>query len=178
MEALELEAPAGWTVARREGEAGPLPGGGARRARFAVVVAPDARPSQPYWRRETDRDRNELLVPADETRPWSPPVLVARARCRVNGVVTTLRTPVAWRYEGPFVGGERRHEVQVVPALSVRVSPEITAVPLATPRRPIEVRVFARNLGAGAAAADVRLEAPPGWSVDPPVVTPALLVRG
>ena len=89
-------------------------------------VAPDARPSQPYWRRERDRDRNELLVPADETRPWSPPALVARARCRVDGVVTTLRTPVAWRYEGPFVGGERRHEVQVVPALSVRVSPEIT----------------------------------------------------
>jgi LmbE family N-acetylglucosaminyl deacetylase len=168
VEALELEAPPGWAVARREGEAGPLPGGGARRSRFTVVVAADARPSQPYWRRERDRDRNELLVPADETRPWSPPVLVGRARCRVNGVVTTLRTPVAWRYEGPFVGGERRHEVQIVPALSVRVSPEITPVPLASPRRPIEVRVFARHLGRGAATADVRLEAPPGWRVDPP----------
>ncbi|HYN03548.1 MAG TPA: PIG-L family deacetylase, partial [Vicinamibacteria bacterium] len=168
VEELELEAPPGWTVARREGEAGPLPGGGARRSRFTVVVAPDARPSQPYWRRERDRDRNELLVPADETRPWSPPVLVAQARCRVNGVVTTLRTPVAWRYEGPSVGGERRHEVQVVPALSVRVSPEIAAVPLASPRRPVEVRVFARHLAPGAATAHVRLEAPPGWSVDPP----------
>ena len=167
VEELELEAPPGWTVARREGEAGPLPGGGARRSRFTVVVAPDARPSQPYWRREKDRDRNELLVSVDEMRPWSPPVLVARARCRVNGVVTTLRTPVAWRYEGPFVGGERRHEVQVAPALSVRVSPEITAVPLGSPR-PVEVRVFARHLAPGAATADVRLEAPPGWSVDPP----------
>ena len=168
VEELQLEAPPGWTVARREGEAGPLPGGGASRSRFTVVVAPDAPPSQPYWRRERDRDRNELLVPADEARPWSPPVLVARARCRANGVVTTLRTPVAWRYEGPFVGGERRHEVQVVPALSVRVAPEITAVPLAGLRRPVEVRVFARHLAPGAATADVRLEAPPGWSVDPP----------
>ena len=167
MEALELEAPPGWTVARREGEAGSLADGGAHRSRFTVVVAPDARPAQPYWRREGDRDRHELLVSADEARPWSPPVLVARARCRVNGVVTTLRTPVAWRYEGPFVGGERRHEMQVVPALSVRVSPEIMAVPLAMPRRPIEVRVFARHLGPGAATAVVRLEAPPGWSVDP-----------
>jgi LmbE family N-acetylglucosaminyl deacetylase len=166
VEALELETPPGWTVARR-GEAGPLAGGGSSRSRYTVVVAPDARPSQPYWRRERDRDRNELLVPADEGRPWSPPALVARARCRVNGVVTTLRTPVAWRYEGPFVGGERRHAVQVVPALSVRVSPEITAVPLAMPRRPIEVRVFARHLAPGAATAEVRLEAPPGWSVDP-----------
>ena len=168
MEALELEAPSGWTVERRDGEAGSPSAGGARRARFVAIVAPDARPSGPYWRREKDRDRNDLLVPADETRPWSPPALVARARCRVNGVATTLRTPVAWRYEGPFVGGERRHEVQVVPALSVRVSPEITVVPLAGPRRPVEVRVFARHLAPGAATADVRLDAPPGWSVDPP----------
>jgi len=167
VEGLDVEVPAGWTVERRDGEAGPLLGGGARQARFAVRVAPDARPSQPYWRRETDRDRNELLVPGDETRPWGPPVLVARARCRLNGVATTLRTPVAWRYEGTFVGGERRHEVQVVPALSVRVSPQISVVRLAAPRRSIEVRVFARHMGRGAATAGVRLEAPPGWSVDP-----------
>jgi LmbE family N-acetylglucosaminyl deacetylase len=167
VEALDVEAPAGWTVERRDGEAGQLPGEGARRARFVVRVPQDARPSQPYWRKAPGRDRNELLVPADETRPWSPPALVARARCRVDSVVTTLRTPVAWRYEGPFVGGERRHEVQVVPALSVRVSPEITVVPLASPRRAIEVRVFARHMGRGAATADVRLEAPAGWSVAP-----------
>jgi LmbE family N-acetylglucosaminyl deacetylase len=167
VEALELESPPGWTVARLEGEPGPLAGGGARQSRFTVVVAPDARPSQPYWRREKDRDRNALLVPADETRPWSPRQLVARARCRVSGVVTTLHAPVAWRYEGTAVGGERRHEVQVVPSLSVRVAPEITVVPLARPRRPLEVRVFARSLGRGSVTAEVRLEAPPGWSVEP-----------
>jgi LmbE family N-acetylglucosaminyl deacetylase len=168
VESIDLDAPGSWTVARREDGGGALAGGGVRRARFAVTVAGDARPSQPYWRREEGRDRNELLVPEDETRPWSPPLLVARARCRVGGVETTLRVPVAWRYEGPFVGGERRHEVQVVPALSVRVSPPLTAVALASPRRPIEVRVFARSLARGAGAAEVRLEAPAGWSVEPP----------
>ncbi len=171
VEALDLAAPAGWTVARREGEAGALPAGGVREARFSVTVPADARPTQPYWRREKDRDRHELLVPADEMRPWSPPVLVARARCRVAGVEATLRAPVAWRYEGPFVGGERRHEVTVVPALSVRVSPSTTAVPLASPRRPVEVRVFVRSLARGGGAADVRLEAPPRWAVAPPSVS-------
>ncbi len=167
VEGLEMAAPAGWTVERREGSAaGPLPGGGARRARFAVTVAPDARASQPYWRRAAGCDRHELLVPADETRPWSPPALVARVRCRIGSVPTTLRTPVAWRYEGPFVGGERRHEVQVVPALSVRVSPEIAAVPLASPRAPVEVRVFVRSFVRGPTEATVRLEAPAGWRVD------------
>ena len=169
VDTLDLEAPAGWAVARQEGEAGLLSPGGVRRARFAVTVAKDARPSQPYWRRAKDRDRDELLVPGDETLPWSPPPLVARARCRLGGVETTLRVPVVWRYEGPFVGGERRFEVQVVPALSVRVSPEITAVRLASPPpRAFEVRVFARNLRPGPAEAALRLEAPLGFSVDPP----------
>jgi hypothetical protein len=167
VEAVELAAPGGWTVDKREGGAGPLPGGGSRRARFAVTVAADARPSQPYWRRARDRDRDELLVPADETRPWSPPSLVARVRCRVGGAPTTLGAPVAWRYEGPFVGGERRYEVQVVPPLAVRLSPEIAAVPLAAPRRPVEVHVFARSFARGPAEATLRLDAPAGWRVEP-----------
>jgi len=167
VEELELTAPDGWTVERREGEAGPLAGGGSRRARFAVTIPPGARASQPYWRRSKDRDRHELLIPADETLPWSPPPLVARVRCRIGGVPATLRTPVAWRYEGTVVGGERRHELLVAPALSLRLSPEITAVPLASRRTPVEVRVFARSLARGPAEAVARLEAPTGWSVEP-----------
>jgi len=161
--ALELTAPSGWTVRRGGGAAGDDPD----RARFTVTVAADARPTQPYWRKEKDHDRNALLVPADDSLPWGPPALVAQARLRLAGVETTLRAPVAWRYEGPFVGGEKRHEVQVVPAVSVRVSPEITSVPLASVRKPVEVRVFARGLARGASEATLRLEAPSGWTVDP-----------
>jgi LmbE family N-acetylglucosaminyl deacetylase len=167
VEAQGLDAPAGWTVDRGEAGTGPLAGGASRRARFGVTVAPDAPASQPYWRRAEDRDRYDLLVASDETRAWSPPALVTHVRCRIQGIETTLRAPVVWRYEGPFVGGERRHEVQVVPALSVRVAPEIAAVPLAAPRRPVEVSVFARSFAPGAADATVRLEAPSGWRVDP-----------
>jgi LmbE family N-acetylglucosaminyl deacetylase len=163
VEALDVEAPSGWTAARREEQAAKTP----PRARFSVTVAPGARPTQPYWRKEKDRDRHALLVPADEGLPWSPPPLVARARVRVAGVETMLRTPVVWRYEGPFVGGEKRHEVEVVPAVSVRVSPEIAAVPLSPARRALDVRVFARDLARGSAEASLRLEAPAGWSVAP-----------
>ena len=179
VEALELEAPPGWTVGASRGRGrARCPAGGARRARFAVVVAPDARPSQPYWRREKDRDRNELLVPADETRPWSPPVLVARARCRVNGVVTTLRAPVAWRYEGPFVGGE-------TPARGAGRARAVGAR-LAGDRRGAARRAPPAGRGA-------RLRAPPrarrghgrrpprgaaGLVGRPAVVAPALLLRG
>jgi LmbE family N-acetylglucosaminyl deacetylase len=160
---LGLAAPSGWTVARREGEAT----GNAPRAGFTVTVAADAPPTQPYWRKEKGHDRFALLVPGDESLPWSPSPLVAQARVRVGGVEATMSAPIAWRYEGPFVGGEKRHAVEVVPAVSVRVSPEVTAVPLASVRKPLEVHVFARGLARGSSAATLRLDAPAGWTVVP-----------
>ena len=171
VEATEVVVPAGWTVAKGEGGGGTtLEGGGVRQVRFTVLVAPDARPSQPYWRRESSRDRNELLDPTPETLPWRPPDVVARVRCRVAGIALALAAPAVWRYPGPFVGGEKRHVVQVVPALSLRVEPEIAVVPTAGPRPPLELRVRVANLGPGPAEAAVRLVAPPGFAVEPPEV--------
>jgi len=168
VDALELQAPTGWTVERREGQPGPLAGGAAVRARFALTTPRDARPAQPYWRRLQDRDRHELVVAADESRPWSPPVVTARARLRVAGVSTSIGVPVVWRYEGPFVGGERRHELQVVPELSLRLSPEVAVIPLAGERKALEVRASVRSYSKSAAPAEVRLEAPEGFTVEPP----------
>jgi LmbE family N-acetylglucosaminyl deacetylase len=179
VEELELAAPAGWTIERREGgEAGVLPGATSRRALFRLTVAPDARPSQPYWRRLPDRDRHQLLVPADETLPWSPPPAVARARLRVADVAISVSVPVVWRYEGPFVGGERRHELTVVPELSLRLTPEVAAVPTTGTRRALEVRVSVRNYAKTAALAEVRLETPGGFTVEPPVGALTFAVEG
>jgi hypothetical protein len=178
VEALELEAPPGWTVERREGQPGSLVGGAAERARFALTAARDARPAQPYWRRLPDRDRHELVVAADETRPWSPPPVTARARLRVAGASTVISVPVVWRYEGPFVGGERRHELQVVPELSLRLTPEVAAIPLAGARKALEVRASVRSFSKSAAPAEVRLEAPEGFTVEPPTARLAFATEG
>jgi hypothetical protein len=172
LDQLEVAVPAGWSAARRDGEPGPLPAHGSRAFHFTVQVAADARVSQPYWKRMADRDRNALVFPADPTQPWAPPEVVARARARIAGTETTLRGPVVYRYEGPFVGGEKRHVVQVVPELAVRLTPEIAVLPLqagAAPR-PIEIRAFARRNAPGGGEAELRLEAPPGWSVRPRAV--------
>ena len=42
--------------------------------------------------------------------------------------------PVQHRYEGDIFSGEKRTELLVVPALSVRVSPEIAIIPAASIR--------------------------------------------
>jgi LmbE family N-acetylglucosaminyl deacetylase len=167
VEKLELQVPAGWSVEREDEGTGTVEGGGSRKVRFVVTAAADARLSQPYWRRAKDRDRNVLLFPVDGTLPWSPPRVVARADCRIGGIDAGVTVPAVWRYAGPFVGGEKRYVVQVVPNLSVRVSPEITAVALGGSRRPIEVRAFVRSFARGSEEARVRLEPPSGWSVEP-----------
>jgi hypothetical protein len=103
---------------------------------------------------------------------------MAHARLRVADVPVTLSVPVVWRYEGPFVGGERRHELTVVPELSLRLTPEIAAIaPRADPRRALEVRVSVRSFSKAATPASVRLEVPAGFSVEPAGVTLAFGVE-
>ncbi len=180
LDEVALDLPEGWSAERRDGEPGVLAAGGRRTLRFAVRVAAQARVSQPYWRRMADRDRNALVFPVDGTQPWALPDVVARARVRIGGLDTTLRAPAVFRYDGPFVGGEKRHLVQVVPELGVRVSPEITVLSLAAAvaRRPLELRAFARRYAPGSGETELRVEAPPGWSVRPQVVRLRLAYEG
>jgi LmbE family N-acetylglucosaminyl deacetylase len=166
VEDVALEVPAGWT-AERQGERSAAGAAAPLVVRYAVRVAPGAPPTQPYWRRAPGRDRHELRAPEHEGLPWSPPDVVARVHARLGGVPVTARAPVVWRYEGSLAGGEKRHPVQVVPALSVRLAPELVPVPLAGSPRPIELRAFVRSLAREAGAATLRLEAPEGWRVEP-----------
>jgi LmbE family N-acetylglucosaminyl deacetylase len=171
VDAVSLEAPPGWTVAAAEPDeptlARAVPPGATVKRLFSVTVAADARPSQPYWRRRPGQDRYDLTDPADETLPWSPPAVTARLRGRIGGQETTFTFPALFRYPGPFVGGEKQHVVQVVPRLSIRLSPEVTAVPLGESGRPIEASAFVQENEPGGGNAVVRLEVPAGWRVEP-----------
>jgi len=167
LEDVTVGGSAGWTIAAPETVTGTIDGAGEERLTFTVTVPPDARPSGPYWHRRSDQDRHALDVSDHETLPWTPPAVVARLRVRIGGALVTLTSPARFRYPGPFVGGEKQHVVQVVPEISVRVSPERAAVPLAGAGRPLEVRAFARHNASGTGEATVRLEVPEGWSVEP-----------
>jgi len=167
VERASLEAPPGWTVAAEGPRTGPVEPGSGLRWRAVVTVGAHAPPSQPYWRRRAGQDRHDLLNPAHETLPWSPPRVVASLVLDLEGVATPLDAPAVFRYPGPFVGGEKRHVVQVVPALAVRLVPEQAAVRLGSAASRLEVRAFVRHNEPGPGAATVRLDAPAGWSVEP-----------
>ena len=119
--------------------------------------------------------------PADPSRPWARPDVVARARVRVSDTELTLRAPVVFRYEGPFVGGEKRHALQVVPAYEVRVSPDLRSCRGGACERAAARSSCAPSLGAtlrAPARRELRLELPAGWSVRPADRAAALRVRG
>jgi LmbE family N-acetylglucosaminyl deacetylase len=163
---LELAVPEGWTARRTSGAPGNLDPGQGVRFVYTVTASPQARLSRPYWHRVPGRDRLLLDVAAHEGLPWSPPDVVGRLRYLTGGMPAALERPVAWRYEGPG-GGEKQKVVAVVPALSVRLSPRVTAVPTGPARTAREYRVTVTNDVKGPASAAVQLELPQGWTVEP-----------
>src|SRR5207245_295611 len=111
---------------------------------FAVTAAENARPSQPYWHRRDGVDRYEVDDPRLVGLPWAPPDVVAELDWRTGGAPARTRAPAVWRYEGPWVGGEKQKVVNVVPALSVRLDPDIAVAPVASGARK-EFRVGVLN---------------------------------
>jgi hypothetical protein len=85
---------------------------------------------------------------------------------RVAGTALRLDSPAVFRYEAPG-GGEKQHVLEIVPAVSVALAPDLAVFPLGGPPSAKEVRVRVKNNKAGAATAAVRLEAPAGWQVEP-----------
>ena len=170
VESLSLSVPPGWSALRTgsEEERRTLGAGGSLEVGWKVTVGPEARYAQPYWRKDPARDRHDVLVPEHETLPGSPPDVVAELRYAAESVSTRVSRPAVFRYPGPFVGGEKRRVVRVVPALSVRLAPEgVVVVPTAGPRPRKELRVAVTNNRSEARPAVARLEGPPGWSITP-----------
>jgi LmbE family N-acetylglucosaminyl deacetylase len=175
---VALRAPEGWTVTRSSGEPQTLAYNQKQEWKYAVKVGDRARYSQPYWRKDPKADRWLYDVPEDQQLPWSPPDLVGTVRFTSAGVSAGLEMPAYNRFEGRFVGGEKQKVLNVVPALSLALTPEIAVIPTgaAKPRREFRVRV--RNDAKQAGRASVRLAAPAGWSVEPPEATVELRYEG
>jgi LmbE family N-acetylglucosaminyl deacetylase len=176
---LTLVVPEGWGVERVAGEAGLLLPGKTAHFRFQARVGEGAPPSRPYWHRPKDSDRYALDLPALEGLPWAPPHVKAVLRYATDGgVAASLEAPATFRYEGRWVGGEKQKVVNVVPAVSLRISPEVAVVPLAAVQRRREFRVTVVAGAAGVTSATVRLAAPSGWRVEPREATVSVAERG
>jgi hypothetical protein len=167
VEEIPLRVPSGWTATKMAGEPSNLGYNERAEWKYSVTVGPDARYSQPYWKRNPKLDRYDIEIPEHHTLPWSLPDVTAALRYTAAGATATLEAPAYWRHEGPWVGGEKQKVVNVVPKLSVQLTPEIAVVPVRAKAARREFRVKVLNNAKGASTVAVRLQAPTGWSIEP-----------
>jgi hypothetical protein len=87
------------------------------------------------------------------------------------GTSATITSPAYYRYDGPWVGGEKQKVVNVVPSVSVALTPDIAVVPVAQSGQRKEFRVAVKNNERAGGAVQVKLETPAGWTVTPATTT-------
>ncbi len=151
-----------------------------RTEQWDVTVAADAAPSEPYWLR-TPRTGPVFTwtgVPtALQTRPFEPPLLVARVPLTIGGAAVTVERPVVYRYADP-VRGEIRRDVQIVPAVTVAFDEPLAIVPAGAAAQPRIVRVRVRSETLPSGPGVVRVVPPAGWQVTPAAAPIVFASRG
>lgn len=173
VQAVSVRVPHGWEV-ETAGDSGPfeeslmLEGFQASERTYQVTVPNGAEPSRPYWTTSKDGSgRLEILEPAFLDLPWKPPLASVTVRYRVHGVTVTIDQPIQHRYVGPWVGGEQRHRLMVVPALSLEASPDVAVLSVSSQTRPLELQIKAVYNGEKPVEATIRPILPDGWKAQP-----------
>jgi hypothetical protein len=85
-------------------------------------------------------------------------------------VDVTKEVPVQFRYVKDVYGGDKRMELNVVPAFSVKMTPSLAVIgTAASAAKPVEREIYVSvtNGTKGAAQASVALELPAGWKAAP-----------
>ena len=162
---IATDLPAGWTATPQR-TTGSLQPGQKLDQVFSVTVAANAEFTQPYWLKQP-RQGDRFVWPAGSaaTMPFDPPLLQTHAEIEYNGTAISIEQPAQFRRTDGMLG-EQRSLLKVVPALSVRVSPDIAVIPLAGNHKK-EFSVTVENQNTTAAETEVRLLIPAGWSVEP-----------
>jgi LmbE family N-acetylglucosaminyl deacetylase len=103
------------------------------RCQPTLTVPADARINEPYWHREGTAGRYVFDDDAPFGLPFRPTPFYVQTTMVFPGSTEEVfgGVPVQYRYEGNVFTGEKRSALLVVPALSVRVAPEIVIVPAA-----------------------------------------------
>lgn len=102
--------------------------------------------------------------------PFAPTPFQVTFHLKAGDVEITRELPVEYRYVKDPFAGDKRMELNVVPAFSVETSPALMVVPAATAAtKPLEreIHVTVTNGTKGAAQVNVALELPQGWKVMP-----------
>ncbi|MCX6549506.1 MAG: PIG-L family deacetylase, partial [Acidobacteria bacterium] len=152
---------------------GTIEKGGTYSCEAAVRIPADAKLTAPYWKSVPGFSRSEFEPDVPFGAPFRPSPFRATFRLRMGGQDVTVGMPVTYRYQQDIFIGEKQMELNVVPAFSVKTTPELAMVPTAAAEPAAkghvrEIHVAVTTGLKAAADATVVLAAPAGWTVTPP----------
>ena len=140
-----------------------------------VRIPKDAKPTTPYfsdnyWKHPENQAINIYDPAVDFGVPFAPSPFRVTFHVKAGSVDVTRDLPVQFRYVKDVYHGDKRMEINVVPAFSVRITPPLAVIPVwpgASKAVQREVRVAVTNGTKAAARVTVALDLPAGWKANP-----------
>jgi hypothetical protein len=138
-------------------------------------VLKSARPTTPYFTdnywKHPENQAIQIFEPEVEFGvPFAPTPFRVVFHAKVGEVEVTREVPVEFRYVKDIYHGDKRMELNVVPAFSVNVSPTLAIIPTtAGARLPAkrDIHVSVINGAKSSSSAIVTLDLPAGWKATP-----------
>jgi len=135
-------------------------------------IPANAKPTTPYFHDNYwSNPSSEAIEQFDSGVPFGVPFAPTPFRVtfhvKAGSVEVTRDVPIEFRYVRDIYNGDKRMELNVVPAYSVRVTPSLLVIPNQTGTIQREVHVAVTNGTKGAAQVNVALELPQGWKATP-----------
>ena len=135
---------------------------------WSADIPVTAEVTEPFWYRVRPSDMRYTTRPTrNPFAPFEEPLMSMEATYSYRGAKVTSATPVRAQTNDPIRGVDFV-DFQVVPAVSVTVSPNPAILPLSTAPQTLNFLVTIRSDRRTAAAGKVRLKLPTGWTSQPP----------
>jgi LmbE family N-acetylglucosaminyl deacetylase len=124
-----------------------------------------------YWKHPANSAINVFDPDVPFGAPFRPTPFHVTFHLKAGDVDVAKDVPVQFRYVKDIYNGDKRAELNVVPALSVRVTPPLAVTPSST-AKPVqrEIYVSVTSGAKGAEKANVTLDLPQGWKATPAAV--------
>ncbi len=123
-----------------------------------------------YWKHPSNPAAYDFDPSVPFGVPFAPTPFRVTFTVKAGSVEVTRDLPIEYRYVKDIYFGDKQMELNVVPAFSVSVTPELAIIPSGgAASRPVtrEIFVSVTNGGKGPAAATVALMLPTGWQATP-----------
>jgi LmbE family N-acetylglucosaminyl deacetylase len=167
-----------WDLSRDPGLPGTLGGGMNSSFKFEIEIPSNAAVTEPFFYLEDRRAARYKLRPTENPfASFGPPPFRARTTYHFAGADGAVEEPAKAPVADPM-RGMSFPEFQIVPALSVSMTPELVIAPISDKVRTRELRVAVLNNNTSGARGTVKIAAPSGWQVEPAEAQFALSRKG